>query len=549
MFDSLRGRRFSNKCKQAIKCIGIRLPLIRKKKQGTVDFMRKVVADLIGNGDESNAFGRVDGLVVEMNQVVCYDIIQQYCEYIKSQLPSLQNQRECPQEAVEAVATLIYAAARFPDLPELCELRHLFIDRYGNLVESSVNAEFVEKIQKKSFSVEKKVRLMQDIAHEYSVTWDCSDFEEKLFSPASAKIKEPQRSSSMSKVADSGTKNEEIPHVNKFEATPKIISLKQVQPKPRDIHVVSCTNNHSDTSTKVFATERHNVEPSSPYVKVNDSKKESRTDDQLNEGIAYNKAPWAGEEQGLIGLAKEAAGASVPHPLTRLNRSKSETHADEQQQNHNAYDRSPRAPEKPVNPSKARPLSLVPPPYYIKPKIANDQPSVTEQKDQCKDELLVREKPKPVSVRRRSMRLQPVNENANTTDVNNPVSETPNGRRKHDEGEEEDRVMDQLLVHYSKKGAEYEPRMTRSRARALMEQSVCERQSDGKVYPEETNSIHPRRAASFPLESISPPEVVKGPARAASLQPDILSPGGGNVHPRLPDYDELAARFMALKKA
>jgi hypothetical protein len=41
--------------------------------------------------------------------------------------------RECPQESREAVSTLIFAAARFPDLPELCDLRHIFTGTYGSL--------------------------------------------------------------------------------------------------------------------------------------------------------------------------------------------------------------------------------------------------------------------------------------------------------------------------------------------------------------------------------------------------------------------------------
>lgn len=49
--------------------------------------------------------------------------------------------RDCPEEAMEAVSTLIFAAARFADLPELCDLRSLFAKRYGNCMESSVNPE------------------------------------------------------------------------------------------------------------------------------------------------------------------------------------------------------------------------------------------------------------------------------------------------------------------------------------------------------------------------------------------------------------------------
>lgn len=48
---------------------------------------------------------------------------------------------ECPHEALEAVSTLIFAAARYPDLPELCELRHVFTEKYGASIEPFVSSE------------------------------------------------------------------------------------------------------------------------------------------------------------------------------------------------------------------------------------------------------------------------------------------------------------------------------------------------------------------------------------------------------------------------
>lgn len=52
--------------------------------------------------------------------------------------------RECPEEAMEAMSTLIFAAARFSDLPELCNLRQEFTKRFGSHSESSVNAEVLQ---------------------------------------------------------------------------------------------------------------------------------------------------------------------------------------------------------------------------------------------------------------------------------------------------------------------------------------------------------------------------------------------------------------------
>jgi hypothetical protein len=49
--------------------------------------------------------------------------------------------RDCPPEFREAVSNLIFAVARYPDLPELCDLRHIFTERYGNFVEHFVSQE------------------------------------------------------------------------------------------------------------------------------------------------------------------------------------------------------------------------------------------------------------------------------------------------------------------------------------------------------------------------------------------------------------------------
>jgi hypothetical protein len=50
--------------------------------------------------------------------------------------------RECPPpEFREAVSTMIFAAVWYPDLPELCDLRHIFAERYGNFFEHFVGQE------------------------------------------------------------------------------------------------------------------------------------------------------------------------------------------------------------------------------------------------------------------------------------------------------------------------------------------------------------------------------------------------------------------------
>ncbi|CAN6193375.1 unnamed protein product [Urochloa humidicola] len=181
MFDSLLNSKFYNKCKHAFKCIRTRIAPIRRKKHAMIRFLKKDVADLLANGLDTHAFGRMNGLIVELNHAFCYDMIEEFCDYIGKQLGSLQKQRECPPETREAVSTLIFAAARFPDLPELCDLRHIFTERYGNFVEPFVSLEFIRKLDSTEFTNEDKLQVMQSIAEELHVSFDAKELTCKLW--------------------------------------------------------------------------------------------------------------------------------------------------------------------------------------------------------------------------------------------------------------------------------------------------------------------------------------------------------------------------------
>lgn len=53
--------------------------------------------------------------------------------------------RECPEDCREAASSLMYAAARIADLPELRELRTMFSERYGNSLDYYVNKQVLKK--------------------------------------------------------------------------------------------------------------------------------------------------------------------------------------------------------------------------------------------------------------------------------------------------------------------------------------------------------------------------------------------------------------------
>lgn len=53
--------------------------------------------------------------------------------------------RDCPDECKEAIPSLVYAAARFSDLPELRDMRTLFAEKFGNSLEPYISKEVIHE--------------------------------------------------------------------------------------------------------------------------------------------------------------------------------------------------------------------------------------------------------------------------------------------------------------------------------------------------------------------------------------------------------------------
>lgn len=637
MFDNLLGRKFSNKCKHATKCINSRIAIIKSKKRAMVRFLKKDVADLLASACDDIAYGRIDALIVEINHAYCYDMIEQCCESILKQLPTLQKERECPQEAMEPMSTLIFAAARFSDLPELCDLRRIFTERYGSHMESSIKAEFVEKLQTKSFSQEKKLQLMKDIAQEFSVTWDSSAFERKLSNLSASKYDQPKngiRHHSASQKPSTRLPNgvEEISSKGKNEHAPVSVWKQEVRKEPKDIHVVTTikdgfSHDPMERTRKAITDEPENMEPDfsnaalPSYTKPKRSQKGTYNHDQLKDGLAHKRTGKAreafetiGSDRGAFGMKKSSSGKAVnmapPYTKSHGEKDGNGLMYDQLQKVEEDHTNIERRPVKAVN--NDRLINMRPP--YVRLNV-NDPSSHPDQviqdskitnhdrydgSEDLKGGVFVDEKSrwKPVSVRRKVANPTVMDTTDSTIDeekimirtgsgrgrrgtaayevtgdVRRPVDDemdnaidygkllprTPSGQRRHGSrrsgvvndgcGDEEEMMMDKLLIHYSRKGTASEGSKIRIRSKALPVDHV-EHEMKDKIRPGLRGSVHvPDRSSSLPPEPTKPEAGVKMHSRAASLQPDMLSPNGGRVHPRLPNYDDLAAQFNALRRS
>nr|GEV55653.1 IST1-like protein [Tanacetum cinerariifolium] len=203
MFETWFKRSFHMKCKSNIELTLTRIEMIKRRRKAMV--------------------GR---LYLDQKGSLCYDFAEQFCMLILNHLVAMNDQSEYPEECTEAVSSLMYAAARFADLPELRELRSLFTERYGNSLESFVNKECMNLLKPESPTKDMKIKLMQEIALEHRVEWVPNSLDQKVHKPPSFTQEVPQ--------------NDDADHDNESHATNHdngwMIKIQETQNKDKSDH-------------------------------------------------------------------------------------------------------------------------------------------------------------------------------------------------------------------------------------------------------------------------------------------------------------------------
>ncbi|TYI81203.1 hypothetical protein E1A91_D05G138100v1 [Gossypium mustelinum] len=485
MFDFLLKPNFYTKCKSAIKMIKLRLETIKKKRNAVEKYLKNDVADLLKNGLDENAYGRASGLLMEQKRTACYDFIEQFCECISKNLSVMQKQSECPEECREAVPSLLYAAARFADLPELRDLRTIFTEKYGNSLDSYLNQEFVQKLKAEPPTKDTKLQLMHDIAQEFSFEWDSKALEQKLFKPP------PLEQNN----ADDDRYNLYRSKNNTFEK-----SNNEDENGLSNLHMY-----RRQKGNEADLTSRGRMEDTDDKFKQNSSSEDEVTDQDIPKGSSATDESVS--EDGIENR-KPFYYRFIPPPYVRpaLGKEKSIT-------------------EDPMAP--------------------NDN---TENENNNKwNEPVAESKPEPRSVWRRPLRPPPGSKGLSGfgNNVAANMSRTSTQMEGSDKRDEEEKRMDELLVHYSKKKSPFEW-VSRWKT-AILAPPPGKQESEGTskapgLRSTKSNPISlPGRVASFSKETSSTERAGRH-TRAAS---DGFA---GHVHPKLPDYDDLATRLAALRR-
>ncbi|XP_073011497.1 uncharacterized protein [Typha latifolia] len=190
---SLFRRRFnSSKCKAEAKMATARMKLLRNKREVTVRQMRRDIAMLLESGRDDTARIRVEHVIREQNVMAANEIIELFCELIVVRLPIIAKQRECPADLREGISSLIFAAPRCSEIPELSRIRDIFEKKYGKdfvsaasdlRPDSGVNRLLIEKLSVRKPTGEVKLKVLKEIAKEYQVEWDTKETEQELLKP------------------------------------------------------------------------------------------------------------------------------------------------------------------------------------------------------------------------------------------------------------------------------------------------------------------------------------------------------------------------------
>ncbi|MED6194499.1 hypothetical protein PIB30_029147 [Stylosanthes scabra] len=177
---------FSTRCKTCLNLSISRIKLLQNKRDGQLKQMRKEISQFLQAGQEAIARIRVEHIIREENIWEAYEILELFCEFVLARVPIIESQKECPPELREAIASIIFAAPRCSDVPDLLHIKNLFTSKYGKEFvsavselrpDSGVNRMIIEKLSVSAPPGEVKLKVLKDIAKEYNITWDSSKTE------------------------------------------------------------------------------------------------------------------------------------------------------------------------------------------------------------------------------------------------------------------------------------------------------------------------------------------------------------------------------------
>ncbi|KAL5828438.1 hypothetical protein ACOSQ3_017906 [Xanthoceras sorbifolium] len=177
--DALLGRNFKiHKFKPLVSVAISRLAVLKNQRQVKCSQARSDVVELLQQGHHERALLRVEHVIKEQNMLDAFMMMESYCNLLIERIHLIEQHKVCPEELKETISSLIYAASRCGEFPELQEIRALFTSRYGKefvgrAIElrnnCGVSHKMIQKLSTRQPELENRMKVLKEIASENSI--------------------------------------------------------------------------------------------------------------------------------------------------------------------------------------------------------------------------------------------------------------------------------------------------------------------------------------------------------------------------------------------
>ncbi|KAI3731619.1 hypothetical protein L1987_62808 [Smallanthus sonchifolius] len=183
--DVLLGRKFKpSKFKATVNLAVSRITVLKNQRQARLTVARSDIIQLLNLNHHEHALHRVDQVIKEQNMLDVLTMVDGYCHLLMQMVNLIEKEKGCPDELKEAVSSLLYAAPRCGEFPELQEVREILTSRYGKEFANGamelrsncrVNTRMIQKLSPRQSSLETRMKILQEIATENGVVLKLQD--------------------------------------------------------------------------------------------------------------------------------------------------------------------------------------------------------------------------------------------------------------------------------------------------------------------------------------------------------------------------------------
>ncbi|KAK9903814.1 hypothetical protein M0R45_000921 [Rubus argutus] len=155
-----------------------RVAVLKTQRQVKFSQSRSDVLQLLQLGHHDRALLRVEHVIKEQNMLDVLVMIEGYCNLLIERVHLIEQERECPDELKEAASSMLYAASRCGDFPELQEIRNILTSRFGKEFTArsielrnncGVNLTMIQKLSTRMPTGESRMKVLKEIAFENSI--------------------------------------------------------------------------------------------------------------------------------------------------------------------------------------------------------------------------------------------------------------------------------------------------------------------------------------------------------------------------------------------